>query len=134
MPGPLPKTQKADLALHVANGGTVPPWCEKSGVAKSTAYEWQKTAWFQRMVEEYRRRAVDSALGLSSANLRNAVERLVKLIDTEPAGSLQLAAARALLDQHVKLDSHTDFKTKLEDLNQRLAAEEKRRAKKSQPV
>jgi hypothetical protein len=130
---PRPKTQKDDLAQHVATGGTVPTWCQEHAVPITTAYGWHRTASFQLLVEEYRRRAVDRALGTTSANLLKAVNKIVDLIDKEPAGNLQLAAARTLLEQHVHLESHTQFKTQLENLNQRLAQEEKRRAQKTEP-
>ena len=128
MAGPLPKSLFRDLALSVAGGGSVSTWCESYEVARGTAYHWYRDDAFQRLVAEFRRRAVDRAIGKMAKNLGKAVEKIVKLVEDGESQSIQLSAAKSLIDKLVHVQNHAEFKDELRRLDERLAAQEKRRA------
>ena len=74
-----PKRYFNRLALWVAGGGRVAPWCQKNGVGVRTAYRWSTTPEFQAKVEEYRRGATERAIGLLARHAVTAIEGMVRL-------------------------------------------------------
>jgi hypothetical protein len=128
MPGPHPKTLRPQLALWVAAGGKIRTWCEKNKIPRGTAYEWSKKDTFKQLVEDYRDRAVDRAIGKMAKNLGKAVETIVDLLKADRADHIKLSAAKTLIDELLRVQSHTQFKAELQQLNERLAVQEARRA------
>ncbi len=127
MGAPLPKSLFCDLALFVAAGGKVTSWCEANEVARGTAYQWRRNEAFERLVAEFRRRAVDRAIGKMTKNLGKAVEKIVELVEGGESQAVQLSAAKSLIDKLVHVQGHTAVNDELRRLDERLAAEEKRR-------
>ncbi len=130
MPGPHPKSLFRDLALAVATGETIKSWCQKNGVEPSTACGWQRKVEFQRLVEQYRRRAVDRSIGKMAKNLSKAVTKIVRLIEAGQSESVQLSAAKTLIDKLLHVQNHTELKRELQQIDERLTAEEQRRGRK----
>jgi hypothetical protein len=126
MSGPLPKSLFRNLALFVAAGGKVATWCD-SNVARGTAHHWYRSDEFQRLVADFRRRAVDRAIGKMAKNLGKAVEKIVKLVEEGESQAIQLSAAKSLIDKLVHVQNHTEVKDELRRLDDRLSAQEKRR-------
>jgi hypothetical protein len=130
MPGgsPLPKTLKVQLALWVAGGGKVSAWCKANNLARTTGYKWYATDEFRRMVEEYRSRAVDRAIGTMARSLGKAVEKIVDLIEQGQTDAVKLAAAKALVDKLIDVQNHAELKADLRRLGERLDEQEGRDA------
>ena len=128
MAGPLPKSRHRDLALFVAAGGKVSTWCKTENVAKGTAYGWYRSGAFKQLVAEFRRRAVDRAIGKMAKNLGKAVGKIVKLIEEGESQSIQLSAAKSLIDKLVFIQDHTEVQDELRRLDERIATQEERRA------
>jgi hypothetical protein len=117
---PAPQSLKIKLALWVAGGGKVPAWCRAHGVARQTAYKWYATDEFRRMVEEYRSRAVDRAIGQMARGLGKAVGKMVELIDRAQTDAVKLAAAKALIDKLIEVQEHANLKADVRRLSERL--------------
>ena len=128
MPGQYSKPRFYQLAIAVAAGSKIPAWCKEHGVAVRTAYHWYKSDSFKQLVREYRRRAVDRAIGKMAKNLTKAVETIVRLIEEGQNDSVKLMAAKTLIDKLMDVESHSELKADLHQINERLAAQEKRRA------
>ncbi len=122
------KPERNQLALWVAAGGPIAPWCKKFGIPKGTAYHWCKQDSFKRMVQEYRRRAVDRAVGTMVKGLGKAVAKVVELIEKGETDRVKLAAGKALVDKFIAMQSHAELMAELNRLDERLRAQEKRRA------
>jgi hypothetical protein len=128
MPGRHAETLIDQLAVSVAEGRSVVTWCEKHGVATRTAYHWYKAERFQRLVAEYRRRAVDRAIGKMGRKLGKAVGKIVRLVEKGQDGKVKLAAAKTLIDRLLEVQSRAELRDELQRLNQRLTAHEGRGA------
>jgi hypothetical protein len=81
------------------------------------------------MVQEYRRRAVDRAIGKMAGSLGKAVQKMVELIERGQTDVVKLAAAKSLVDRLIDVQHHAELKDDLERLGERLDAEEERRAR-----
>jgi hypothetical protein len=114
-----PKGSFAKLALWVAGGGKIAPWCRKHGVAPRSAYRWSKTPKFQAKVDEHRRRASDRAIGLLAKSAVTAIEGMVRLAKSAESEPVKLSAQRGIL---AELRDMSDFAS----LSKRLAALERR--------
>jgi hypothetical protein len=126
------QTRSGPLALWVAAGGQISTWCHDHGIPRGTAYDWSKRAEFRRMVEDYRRRAVDRAIGKMARQLIKAVEMIVHLIEQGQKDSIKLAAARILIDKLLDVQCHAELKAELRQLNDRLAVQEERDAQRAE--
>jgi hypothetical protein len=124
---PLPHARKSQLALWVAAGGKVSAWCKANGFARTTGYKWYAQPEFRRMVEEYRRRAVDRAIGKMARSLGKAVAKIVELIEQAQTDAVKLAAAKALVEKLIDVQDHAELQADLRRLEERLAAAEEGR-------
>jgi ABC-type uncharacterized transport system ATPase component len=111
---------KSQLALWVAAGGRISVWCKAHNIARQTGYKWYATDEFRRMVEEYRRRAVDRAIGKMARSLEKAVEKMVELIERGQTDAVKLAAAKTLVDKLIEIQEHADLKADMARLSERL--------------
>jgi uncharacterized membrane-anchored protein len=127
MPGEYSKPKFYQLALAVAAGTQIPAWCKENQVAVRTAYHWYKKEEFKALVREYRRRAVDRAIGMMAKHLAKAVAKIVRLIEEGQNDSIKLSAAKTLIDKLIDVESHSELKTELRKINERLTVQEKRR-------
>ncbi len=125
MPGPHPKALITDFALHVASGKKVAEWCEKHHIPLRTAYNWHETKEFKLLVEEYRDRAIDAAIGRMADNLSNAVEYIVKLVDEGTSETVRLSAAKTVIDKLVHVQNHLKLKAEIAEIDRRLTVQEK---------
>jgi hypothetical protein len=124
---PLPHARKSQLALWVAAGGKVADWCKANGVARTTGYKWYAQPGFREMVGEYRRRAVDRAIGKMAKGLGKAVAKIVELIEKGQTDVVKLAAAKALVDRLIDVQNHAELQADLRRLREQLGAEERER-------
>jgi hypothetical protein len=123
----IPENLFHQLALAVAAGRKVASWCEESGVKPRTAYSWCQREAFQRLVQRYRRRAEDRAIGMMAQGLDRAVERIVQLIEKGRSDAVTLSAAKTLIDKLLVVQSHAERNDEVRQLDERLKAQEKRR-------
>jgi hypothetical protein len=115
------------FALWVAGGGRIPAWCKQHGVGVTTGYRWYKREEVRRLVDEYRARVVDRAIGRMARSLGKAVKKIVDLIETAQTDAVKLAAAKALVEKLIDVQNHAELRAELKRLDQRLESQEERR-------
>jgi hypothetical protein len=118
-----------DFSLWIAAGGDVRSFCDEHGVRLDTGYRWYRDEECRQMVEEYRTRAVDLAIGKMARSLGAAVEKIVKLIEEGDTDNVKLSAAKTLVDKLIAVQNHAELKSDLKRLDERLGAQEERRAR-----
>jgi hypothetical protein len=119
--------QNADSALIVAlaSGATVHDASAAVGVAERTIYRRLEDAAFRRQVSDARSEMLMQAVGKLADASTNAVSTLGRLLDAE-SESVQLGAARSILELGTKLREATELDQRLRDLEARaeVAAQE----------
>jgi hypothetical protein len=110
----------AKLALWVAGGGKIAPWCRKNSLAPRTAYRWSKTSKFQAKVDEYRRRASDRAIGLLARHAVTAIEGMVRLAKNAEAEPVKLSAQRGILAELREMSDFASISRRLAEIERRL--------------
>ncbi len=116
-----------ELAQTVAIGENTSTWCETHGIEPATVHDWQRRDTFQQIVAEVRSRAVDHSIGKMAKNLGAAVERIVTLVEEAESQSLQLTAAKTLIDKLLLVQNHAELRNELRQLEERLTVQEERR-------
>jgi hypothetical protein len=122
MPGPRNRNLRTDLAVAVASGRSVAGWAREHNVPPRTAYSWAKSPEFKAAVEQYRRRAVDRAIGRLSRAATRAVDEIVKLTTGAKSEAVKLAAARAVLAELMAVTSHAENQKQLDELRARITS------------
>jgi hypothetical protein len=117
------------FALCVAAGENIRAWCDEHGVRHETAHRWYKEDQCRRLVEEYRGRAVDLAIGRMAEELGVAVEKIIELIEKGQTDGVKLSAAKVLVEKLIAVQNHAELRAELRRLHDRLGAQEKRRAR-----
>ena len=97
MAGEHRESKKAQFALALAQGQSVPDWARTNQVPESTAFRWAKDRKVRRLVAALRRRFLDQAVGLLASNAAGAASRILKLGEVAASESVQLRALRAIL-------------------------------------
>jgi hypothetical protein len=115
------------FALWVAGGGKIAAWCKEHGVSLGTGLRWYRDESVRRLVEEYRNRVVDRAIGKMARGLGKAVKKLIELIETAQTDAVKLAAAKALVEKLIDVQNHAELRVELKRLDERLASQEERR-------
>ncbi len=128
MPGRHRKYMIHQFAVWVAGGGKVATWCKEHKINVATGYRWYRDEEVRRLIEEYRGRAVDRAIGKIARNLGKAVEKIVALIEEGQTDAVKLGAAKALVEKLIDVQNRAEFRAELKRLDERLRAEEERRA------
>jgi hypothetical protein len=103
------------LALAVASGQTLREAAAAAGVGERTATRrWADPA-FRRRVGELRGEMVSKALGRMADGMADAADKLRALLAAAPP-TVQLGAARALLELGVKLRESVELEERVADL------------------
>jgi hypothetical protein len=121
------------FALWVAGGGKIAAWCKGHGVSLGTGLRWYRDESVRRLVEEYRNRVVDRAIGKMARGLGKAVKKLIELIETAQTDAVKLAAAKALVEKLIDVQNHAELRIELKRLDERLEAQEERRRARANP-
>jgi hypothetical protein len=115
-----PKGSCARLALWVAGGGKIAPWCRKNHVPPRTAYRWSKTPRFRAKVDEYRRRAGDRAIGLLAKHAVTAIEGMVRLARSAESEPTKLSAQRGILAELRDMTGFAALERRMSAIEERL--------------
>jgi hypothetical protein len=92
--------------LAIASGVSVDKWSRNNGVSRRAAFRWAKAPKVRAEVEEYRRRALDQALGRMARRVSWATDGIAKLAKNAKSESVKLAALRSMVSD---LMSVSDF-------------------------
>jgi hypothetical protein len=112
-------------ALSLAAGKTIRDTATELGIGERTIGRWLNDAGFRAMVEHLRGEMFARAVGRLADLQVKAVEALASLLDS-PAPLVKLQAAKAIINDGVKLREHLDLAERLAVIEERLAAREQR--------
>ncbi len=112
---------RADSALvaALAGGSTVEGAAATAGVGVATVYRRLKEPEFRARVDDARSELIGRAVDLLSAAATAAVGRLMKLLTAE-SESVQLGAARSILELGAKLREHENLSDRVRALEEQL--------------
>ena len=108
-----------ELALDVANGGSIPAWAVKHKISERTVYSWTAKPEFRAMVAMHRRRITDAVVGLLARCAKKSVVQIATLADSASAEPVRLAAARAILTELVNISGFADLEARIAQLESR---------------
>ena len=119
----------ADAALVAAlgSGATVEDAASRVGVGATTVYRRLKDEAFQHQVREARGAMLARTVGNLADATTAAVQTLRQLLGAE-GDQVKLGAARAILDQAVRLREHTDLEERLAALESAATSGPERRS------
>jgi len=114
--------ETSGLSAAIAAGETVASWARRQTppIPRRTAYTWSRRPEVRKAVERIRRRCLDRAAGTLARHATAAAEKLASLARSADSQAVQLAAARAVLQEYREV---TDY----QDLAARVAALEESR-------
>jgi hypothetical protein len=113
MAGEHRESAKEELALALAQGISAAKWARANDVCKMTAYRWAKEPEVREMVESYRRRVIDQAIGRLAKRTVSAVEGIAKLASDAESESVRLSACRAILADTIAVSRHWNLEAKV---------------------
>jgi hypothetical protein len=112
------------VALSLAAGRTVKDAATTNNVSVRTVADWLRyDANFVQAVDSLRADMISSAAGRIAHDMTSAAKTLRKLL-RDPDSRVQLGAARAVLENGVRLRENTILEARIAEL-ERLAAERK---------
>lgn len=107
------------LAVALARGRNVRQAAREAGYSERQAHRHLKNDEFRQLVTTLRARMVDRAIGLLVAASAAAITTLRKLLDNK-SPTVQLNAARSLLEQGIRYREHGELLDRVDELERRL--------------
>jgi hypothetical protein len=120
MSGEAIREKKTQMPLALAWGIPVATWAASNDVPERTAYRWASDPEVRRAADDYRRRAIDMAVGQMSMRSPWAVEGIASLADTARSEAVRLSAYRAILSEMMKVAHHYSVEERIADIDERL--------------
>jgi hypothetical protein len=118
----IPLSKHDQLALAIAQGKSVRAWARANDVPRNTAQRWASDPDLRRQVEDWRRLALDQALGLMAAQSIRAVKAITKLGEMADSQAVQLKAWRAVLSDQIAVSKHANLEYRLSQIEERQRA------------
>ena len=114
------KNTKTHLAIAIAQGVQVAAWAHANEVCRRKAFRWAKDPLVRKMVEAYRRRTIDQAIGLMTKQTTRAAEIIIAIAEEAASDSVRLRAARALFSDTMTVSKFSDMEVRMTELETRL--------------
>ena len=114
--------QEATLIAALAAGKTYAHAGRDAGLSRATVSRRMTDPAFRTMVQQARSQLLEQATGKAASVATRAVETLVALLGPKNPKQIRLGAARALLDQVVRLREHGELSERLAALEDRISA------------
>jgi hypothetical protein len=109
-------------AVLLASGKSVRDVATEVDAGLRTIYDWRDDPQFAALVNLYRGRLIDEALGrLADANVK-AAETLIELLGHEEASATRIRAATSILDQTIRIRENVELERRLSELEGRTPA------------
>jgi hypothetical protein len=115
------RSADSTLVLALAAGMKVQDAARTAGVGEATVYRRLREDAFRQQVRDARAEMLTRGLGRLSDATVGAVETLCQLLRAE-VDQVKLGAAKAILDQVVKMREHMEIEERLAALEARTAA------------
>ena len=116
------KNSKTQLALAVARGVSINAWARASGVPRRTAFRWAKEPAVRKMVESYRRRLIDQAVGLMTQHTAVAAKAIVSIAQRGDSDTVSPRAARAVFNDMIAVSNYSGLEERMTKIERRLQA------------
>src|SRR5436309_14764165 len=117
---PRKKAEDA-LLLALACGATVDSAARQCGLSERTVYRRLADPEFRQRLQEVRTDMVQRTAAMLTASAMEAVKTLLALQAASYPGAVRLGAARAILEQGVKIREVADLEQRLVALEQQMA-------------
>jgi len=120
---PRPKLTGKHLKAiaEILAAGTMEEAARRSGVSKSTLYEWMKQEPFYKRLEEARAEVFNEGLGIIKAGTSKAARKLIELLDSRNENTRRLTA-QEILALSLKISETQEIERRLERLEELLEA------------
>ena len=118
-------SKREQVALHLASGATVRATAAKCGVSERTVHGWLKEPDFAGLVDDLRRQMLERGMAVLMANTTRASRTLAKLLEHKNA-RIRLSAAKALLEQSVRMRDAVQLAKDVQELQVAEAARAER--------
>src|SRR5262245_59850441 len=97
MGGEHRESRKRQLALALAQGISVTHWARANKVPRPTAYRWARDPNVRKVIETYRRRTLDRAIGMMVKRAPWTVGQISVLARDGDTDSVRLRALKTIL-------------------------------------
>ncbi|MDT7807328.1 MAG: hypothetical protein QOJ70_1141 [Acidobacteriota bacterium] len=116
------KQEKALASLLAL--GEVKAAAKSSGVGETTLWRWLKEDAFNAAYRDGRRRLVEASASRLTADSSKASRVLLEIAeDRQAPASARVAAARAIIENSIKVVETLDLEPRLKEIEKRLAAQ-----------
>jgi hypothetical protein len=112
--------RKSQLAIAIAQGGSVAEWARANSVPRSTAYKWANEREFRRQVEACRRQSIDQAVDYLAKLTPWAAARIAELAESADSESVRLRALRAIFADMMAASKYTGLEERVGHLEDHL--------------
>ena len=113
------KNADVELVAALASGSTIREAAQSAGVGERTAYRRLENAEFRSRVQEARKAMFDQSLG-TVASAGAAAAQTLRAILTASSESVQLGAARSVLELGSRLRENIELEERLSKLEELL--------------
>jgi len=120
LPTELPRGNKTELAIAIAQGNSLRKWARSNGVPERTAYRWASTPEVRRLVESHRRRIRDRAIGRLNRRMIWASDRIAQLANGAESESVQLRALRAIFSEEMSVSKFSNLEFRMSKIEEDL--------------
>ncbi len=120
------ETQKASLAVSLAAGVPAGVWAKERGIPARTAYRWARLPEVRALVDRYRARVIDRAIGQLTQHVIKAVEEIGRLSKEAESESVRLQASRAVIVELLAITDYARIERRLAVVERRLRQTETR--------
>lgn len=119
----MPGRKNADdaMLLHLASGKTVQAVAELCAVSERTVRRRQAEAGFGERLHALRADMIDRGLGKLADAVADAAQALRNLLAEAESEAVKLSAAKAILEQAVKLRDAAELEQRIRALEERMA-------------
>ncbi len=118
---PRRSSRQHQAIISLASGQTVAGAAKHTGVSPRTISRWLGDPEFVQRVDDERRETVKKSVDMLGAASNQAVLTLIKLMGNE-LPTVQLGAARAVLDSLLKLRNEFEIERRLSEIEKRMAS------------
>ena len=116
------RTQKAQLAIALAQGSSISAWARANDVPRQTVYRWAHEPEVRAEIEAFRRGAIDRAVGLLAKNAGWAASGICKLAKESESDSVKLRAFRSILSDMMAVSKYSGLEGRLAEIERHYRA------------
>jgi hypothetical protein len=128
---PVERGTKLQLAIALAQGGSIRGWARAHNVPRNTAQRWSKEPEVRKGVAACRRRMIDRAVGQMVKRAARSVKGTGALADTADSESVRLRAHRAMLSDMMTMSNFGVLDDRMTEIEERLDEPDKDAARPS---